>query len=118
MGFLPEMGIPAGEPGPAGRARFRRDSGAGDSGPDAEAARRFYCGTIGAEFMHIPDRERRQWIQERDGSGSRRKWIASGFSICSSRPKFSSRRFNRAISAPSAFRSKAKRRCFLFSTPF
>ncbi|HKN62478.1 MAG TPA: 2-oxoglutarate dehydrogenase E1 component [Candidatus Acidoferrales bacterium] len=34
-------------------------------GPDAEAARRIYCGTIGAEFMHIPDRERRLWIQER-----------------------------------------------------
>jgi 2-oxoglutarate dehydrogenase E1 component len=35
------------------------------SGPDAEAARRVYCGNIGAEFMHIPDRERRQWVQER-----------------------------------------------------
>ena len=35
------------------------------SGPDAEAARRFYCGTIGAEFMHIPDRARRLWIQKR-----------------------------------------------------
>ncbi|MGC1385479.1 MAG: hypothetical protein WA823_17000, partial [Candidatus Acidiferrales bacterium] len=34
-------------------------------GPDAEAARRYYCGSIGVEFMHIPDRERRQWIQER-----------------------------------------------------
>jgi 2-oxoglutarate dehydrogenase E1 component len=35
------------------------------TGPEAEAARRFYCGSIGAEFMHIPDRERRQWIQQR-----------------------------------------------------
>jgi 2-oxoglutarate dehydrogenase E1 component len=35
------------------------------AGPDAEAARRAYCGTIGVEFMHIPDRERRAWIQER-----------------------------------------------------
>jgi len=35
------------------------------SGPEAEAARRFYCGTIGVEFMHIPDREKRHWIQER-----------------------------------------------------
>ena len=34
-------------------------------GPDAEAARRCYCGSIGVEFMHIPDRERRQWVQER-----------------------------------------------------
>jgi 2-oxoglutarate dehydrogenase E1 component len=35
------------------------------SGADAEAARHCYCGSIGAEFMHIPDRERRQWVQER-----------------------------------------------------
>jgi 2-oxoglutarate dehydrogenase E1 component len=35
------------------------------SGADAEAARGVYCGTIGAEFMHIPDLERRQWLQER-----------------------------------------------------
>src|ERR1700677_4752836 len=35
------------------------------TGPEADAARRFYCGTIGVEFMHIADRERRQWIQER-----------------------------------------------------
>jgi 2-oxoglutarate dehydrogenase E1 component len=35
------------------------------SGPEAEAARRVYCGSIGVEFMHIPDRERRLWVQER-----------------------------------------------------
>ncbi len=35
------------------------------TGAEAEAARRAYCGSIGAEFMHIPDRERRLWIQER-----------------------------------------------------
>jgi len=35
------------------------------TGPEANAARRVYCGSIGAEFMHIPDRERRQWVQER-----------------------------------------------------
>jgi 2-oxoglutarate dehydrogenase E1 component len=35
------------------------------TGPEAEAARRVYCGNIGAEFMHIPDRERRLWVQER-----------------------------------------------------
>src|ERR1700684_32094 len=34
------------------------------SGPEADAARRVYCGSIGAEFMHIPDRDRRQWVQE------------------------------------------------------
>src|SRR5580700_6706850 len=35
------------------------------SGPEAETARRCYSGTIGGEFMHIPDRERRQWVAER-----------------------------------------------------
>ncbi len=35
------------------------------TGPEADTARRVYCGSIGAEFMHIPDRERRQWVQER-----------------------------------------------------
>ena len=35
------------------------------SGAEAEAARRVYCGTIGVEFMHIPEREKRQWIQAR-----------------------------------------------------
>src|SRR6185369_11821758 len=30
----------------------------------AQEARRAYCGTIGAEFMHIPDPACRRWIQE------------------------------------------------------
>jgi 2-oxoglutarate dehydrogenase E1 component len=34
-------------------------------GKDAAAARGFYCGTIGAEFMHIPEAERRRWIAQR-----------------------------------------------------
>ncbi len=34
------------------------------NGEFAEEARRFYCGTMGAEFMHISDPERRRWIQE------------------------------------------------------
>ncbi len=34
-------------------------------GEFATEARRIYCGTVGAEFMHIPDPERRRWIQER-----------------------------------------------------
>ena len=34
-------------------------------GPEADAARRYYCGSIGVEFMHIPDHARRQWIQDR-----------------------------------------------------
>src|SRR5271157_1894937 len=35
------------------------------SGEEADAARRIYCGSIGVEFMHIPDPERRLWVQER-----------------------------------------------------
>jgi 2-oxoglutarate dehydrogenase E1 component len=38
-------------------------------GPAAAAARKFYCGTIGAEFVHIDDPERRRWIAERMESG-------------------------------------------------
>ena len=34
------------------------------SGDAADAARRIYSGSIGVEFMHIPDPERRQWIQD------------------------------------------------------
>ena len=33
-------------------------------GAYAEEARRIYCGTMGAEFMHIPDPACRRWIQE------------------------------------------------------
>ena len=36
-----------------------------ETGEGAEEARRFYCGTVGVEFMHIPSAERRRWIQER-----------------------------------------------------
>src|SRR5579863_10646066 len=34
-------------------------------GEFAQEARRAYCGTVGVEFTHIPDPERRHWIQER-----------------------------------------------------
>ena len=35
------------------------------AGPAADEAREIYCGTIGAEFMHLPEPERRRWIAER-----------------------------------------------------
>jgi len=35
------------------------------TGKEAEKARRIYCGTIGVESQHIPDPERRRWIQAR-----------------------------------------------------
>ncbi len=34
-------------------------------GEIARQARHYYCGSIGADFMHIPDNQRRRWIQER-----------------------------------------------------
>ena len=35
------------------------------TGDDADEARQIYCRTIGAEFMHLPEPERRAWIAER-----------------------------------------------------
>ncbi|HEX2163818.1 MAG TPA: 2-oxoglutarate dehydrogenase E1 component [Thermoanaerobaculia bacterium] len=32
--------------------------------PGVEEGRRWYCGTLGVEFMHIPDPERRRWVAE------------------------------------------------------
>jgi len=37
----------------------------GLSGEFAEEARRYYCGTTGVEFEHLPEPERRRWIAER-----------------------------------------------------
>src|SRR5215470_18094045 len=34
------------------------------TGPVAQEAREIYCGTIGADFMHVLEPERRQWIIE------------------------------------------------------
>ncbi|MGE0641884.1 MAG: 2-oxoglutarate dehydrogenase E1 component [Thermoanaerobaculia bacterium] len=33
--------------------------------PEADAARRIYCGTLAVEFMHLADSARRDWIAER-----------------------------------------------------
>src|SRR5215813_3724224 len=35
------------------------------TGPAADEAREIYCGSVGAEFMHLIQPERRQWIAER-----------------------------------------------------
>jgi 2-oxoglutarate dehydrogenase E1 component len=35
------------------------------TGAEAAAARKIYCVSIGAEFMHIPNGARRRWVQER-----------------------------------------------------
>jgi len=52
---------------PMGRLRREPQPGLEEEADPATAAwaRRYYCGTIGAEFMHIPYAERRRWIAER-----------------------------------------------------
>ncbi len=49
-------------------------------GAAAAEARRIYCGSIGAEFMHLPQQDRREWIQEQVESASPqtvdRRWLA------------------------------------------
>jgi 2-oxoglutarate dehydrogenase E1 component len=44
-------------PGPVPELNFE--------GEAAEEAKGYYCGSIGVEFMHLPDAARREWIQER-----------------------------------------------------
>src|SRR5450755_4089183 len=39
--------------------------GNGNDNEWAREARRIYCGSVGVEFMHIADPERRRWIQDR-----------------------------------------------------
>jgi 2-oxoglutarate dehydrogenase E1 component len=50
--FLPPQSFPVSQP-------LEEES------TDTREARRIYCSSIGAEFMHIPSLERRVWIQER-----------------------------------------------------
>jgi 2-oxoglutarate dehydrogenase E1 component len=50
---------------------FKQPDLDGLSGEAAEEARRIYCGTVGGEFMHLPEPERRSWIAERvEGAAS------------------------------------------------
>ncbi len=44
---------------------FQQPDLEGLTGEMADEARRIYCGTIGADFMHLPQPERRRWIAER-----------------------------------------------------
>ncbi len=49
-------------------------------GEGIEDARKAYCGTIGAEFMHLPQRDRREWIQAHMEKPEKqqvdRRWLA------------------------------------------
>ena len=51
---------------PLERLRPEPEALLGDADPaTAERARRWYCGPIGVEYMHIEDPERQRWVQER-----------------------------------------------------
>jgi 2-oxoglutarate dehydrogenase E1 component len=41
------------------------------AGEAADEARRIYCGTVGAEFMHMADGEKRRWVAQRMESPAR-----------------------------------------------
>jgi 2-oxoglutarate dehydrogenase E1 component len=49
-------------------------------GEGIEEARKAYCGAIGAEFMHLPQRDRREWIQAQIEKPEKqqvdRRWLA------------------------------------------
>src|SRR5262249_16982841 len=50
------------------------------TGDAVSEARRIYCGSIGAEFMHLPQVDRREWIQEQmehaPAQKVDRRWLA------------------------------------------
>ncbi len=50
---------------PLGNYEFPAVPELGLTGKDADEARAFYCGTIGTEFMHIPDQAKRAWVAQR-----------------------------------------------------
>ena len=60
LGYLEATLDPLGFFGPVKQSELQELTG-----PAAEDARRIYSSTIGAEFMHLPEPERRRWIAER-----------------------------------------------------
>ena len=65
-----------------------------------------YCGSIGIEYMHIPDPEQKQWLQERMEAtrmpGSSMNLYAAASSTASSKPKSSNISCKPVLSARSA----------------
>src|SRR5262249_34689418 len=74
-GYLDANLDPFGGPIAGGYPEIRELTGA-----TADAARRVYCGSIGAEFMHLPQPERREWIQQQMENAPEpkvdRRWLA------------------------------------------
>ncbi len=50
---------------PLGRLKPQPHADLAGTGPEAEAARKVYCGSIGVEFMHLPYPDRCRWIAEK-----------------------------------------------------
>jgi len=73
-GYLDASLNPFGGPIAGGYPEIRID------GELAEEARRIYCGTIAAEFMHLPQTERREWMQQQMENARPqqvdRRWLA------------------------------------------
>ena len=91
---------------PLGMLRPQTQADLQMEGDYAREARRFYCGTMGTEFMHITEPDRRRWIQERMEAEPAPS-ISNGCSIYSSAPTSLSRYYSSATSAPNASRSRA-----------
>jgi 2-oxoglutarate dehydrogenase E1 component len=60
-GYLETRLDPLGRDEPRRHPELRLDE---EDFPGADDGRRWYCGTAGVEFMHIPDPERRRWVAE------------------------------------------------------
>jgi len=76
------------------------------TGEIADEARRHYCGTIGADFMHLAQPERRNWVAERMGSGNGRSGSAENFGTAGARRFVLSRFYRRDTWGRNGFRSK------------
>src|SRR5712675_2227815 len=75
-------------------------------GAIAEEAREIYCGSIGVEFMHLPQQDRRERVQER------RQWTGAGWPSACCKLTSSSRSSRPATWAPSVIPVKAQPRRF------
>src|SRR5882762_9036988 len=74
-GYMDAALNPFGGPIAGGFAELRTAKGT-----VAEEARGIYCGSIGAEFMHLPQQDRREWIQDKmenpEAQSIDRRWLA------------------------------------------
>ncbi len=74
-GYMDASLNPFGGPIAGGYPELRTTKGA-----VAEEARGIYCGSIGAEFMHLPQQDRREWVQDKmenpEPQAIDRRWLA------------------------------------------